>query len=209
MNPSHPSLSDSVAAMFAPLFGNPAMTLGFVVVFLGLALLFAPLTRRRHSQRVATAAPARFETRPVLNAAERRLHREIERLIPEHFHPQARLLSQVSVAEFVYAPLRSDFLTFHASRVDMLIVNGGFQPLCAIEYQGAGHHGASPQTRAKARTRDYNKRRALRLAGVPLVEIPADYDAARLAALLGDVTGRRPPAPATVAPRRPDLPARV
>lgn len=209
MDPSSLSLPDSIAAILAPLLANPVMTLGFAVVFVGLALLFGPLTRRRRTPVAAPGAPPRFETRPVLNAAERRLHREIERLMPAHFHPQARLLSQVSLAEFLYAPLKSDHQTIFASRIDMLIVNGGFQPLCAIEYQGAGHHGTTPQTRARTRTRDYNKRRALRLAGVPLVEIPADYDSATLAALLGDVTGRRPPPPAKAAPRRPDLPARV
>lgn len=194
---SHP-LIESGQALLASALDTPASTLGMIAVFVGLALLFGPMTRRRGPRRgdsADAAAVAAFQMRPVLNASERRLHRDIERLLPQHFHPRARLLSQVSIAEFVYAPDKEDFRTIAASRVDMLIVDPGFQPLCAIEYQGAGHYGADPQARARTRTRDWAKRKALRIAGVPLVEIPAEYDAALLADRLGDVTGRRPAPP--------------
>jgi hypothetical protein len=132
-----------------------------------------------------------FKAYPVLNAAERRLHVELERLLPDHFHPRARLLAQVSLSEFVFARDKSDFLPISSSRVDYLIVDSGFQPICAIEYQGAGHHGPTRHDQSRTRQRDFDKRRALRMAGVPLVEIPDRYDLALLRERLGDVTGRR------------------
>lgn len=207
--PLHP-LIESALAPLASALETPAATLGTITILVGLALLFGPMTRRRGRRRSAAPdapAVAAFQLRPVLNASERRLHRDIERLLPQHFHPSARLLSQVAIAEFVYAPEKSDFRTIAASRVDMLIVDSGFQPLCAIEYQGAGHYGADTQARAKTRTRDWAKRKALRIAGVPLVEIPAEYDAALLADRLGDVTGRRPVPPGPRRAPRADLQA--
>lgn len=132
-----------------------------------------------------------FRAYPVLNAAERRLQSEIERVLPDVFHPRARLLAQVSLPEFVYAKTKSDFHTISGSRVDYLIVDSSFRPICAIEYQGAGHNGPTAHSRARTRTRDFNKRRALRMAGVPLVEIPEQYDTALVRDRLSDVTGRR------------------
>ena len=193
MNQTVATLFESLPDVFSRGFTALPVEAGVLIVVFGLVLLAVSSLRRRPPRRPVTEdTPGQFETRPVLNASERRLHAEIERLMPQHFHHRARLLSQVAVAEFIYAPEKRDFWTIGAKRVDMLIVDGNFQPLCAIEYQGAGHYGSNAHSRAKARSRDWAKRRALRIAGVPLVEIPAEYDARLLGALLGDVTGRRP-----------------
>lgn len=199
---------DSLRALVGPALDN-LTTLGSLAIVFGLVVLLAPMTRRgrRPKPTETPSAVAPFQPRPVLNASERRLHTDIERLMPQIFPPRARILSQVSIAEFVFAPNKADFRTIAASRVDMLIVDSGFQPVCAIEYQGAGHFGASVEARAQTRRRDWDKRRALRIAGVPLVEIPAEYDAKLLAERLGDVTGRRPEHTSAPPRRRPDLQA--
>lgn len=160
--------------------------------------------RRRDPDAPGAAEAPLYQMRPVLNAAERRLQREIERVMPAHFHARARLLAQVSLSEFIYAPAKADYLAISAQRVDFLIVDQGFRPICAIEYQGAGHFGPSQHSRNRTRSRDFSKRRALRVAGVPLVEIPEAYDTSLLSARLGDVTGRHDlPEPARP-PRRAD-----
>ena len=179
----------------APLaeFQQGGVPLALIVLsFLLLPVLLHLLLRQRGRRVRNEASPGRFEARAVLNTSERRLHQEIERLLPRLFPPRARLLAQVSMAEFLYTPDRQDFWTIGASRVDFLVVDADFRPICAIEYQGAGHYGATHQARHQAQARDWKKRRALRLAGVPLIEVPDRYDHRQLQDLLRDVTGRRP-----------------
>lgn len=166
----------------------------------------ARLLARKPAFELAEDTPGAFQARAVHNSAERALHHELEALMPQHFPARTRLLSQVSLDEILYTDSKRDWYTISGKRVDFLIVDAGFQPLCAIEYQGAGHHGQDRDSARDARHRDWQKRRALRLADVPLVEVPARYDRRMLAALLNDVTGRRPsPAPSPGAPRQATL----
>ncbi|MFN4102391.1 MAG: DUF2726 domain-containing protein, partial [Pararhodobacter sp.] len=134
----------------------------------------------------------RFEARAVHNASERALHREIEALLPRVFPPRARLLSQVSLDEILSTESKRDWQSIFGKRVDFLVVDAAFQPICAIEYQGEGHFGQGSDAARDARRRDWEKRRALRLGNVPLVEVPARWQRPELIALLSDVTGRRP-----------------
>jgi hypothetical protein len=183
------------AALPAPVvqFGLPAL-LGIVAA---LFVLAGRGPRRRFHRRPPpeglddSAEP--YRAYPVLNAAERRLWAEMERVLHDHFHHRCRILAQVALPEFVFAEGKRDFWAISGKRVDFLIVDAGFRPVCAIEYQGAGHHGANVRDRMRARLRDHEKRRALRSAGVPLVEIPEHWDTALLRDRLGDVTGRRAP----------------
>ena len=203
---------------------------GEVLLFFGGLLLVATMAekllprqryrKRTHAQFRPAPQPARAPARPestlgefspgsfkpyaVLNNAERALHREIESLLPQIFPDRFRLLSQVSMAEFLYAEDQDDRYSILAKRVDYLIVDAGFQPVCVIEYQGEGHSGADADAARDARRRDWQKRRALRLGNIPLVEIPARWDRRMVAERLGDVTGRRPQ---NNADSRPDLPA--
>lgn len=166
----------------------------------------ARLLARKPAFELTEDTPGTFQARAVHNNAERALHHELEALMPQHFPARTRLLSQVSLDEILYTDSRRDWYTISGKRVDFLIVDAGFQPLCAIEYQGAGHHGRDRGSARNARHRDWQKRRALRLADVPLIEVPARYDRRMLAALLGDVTGRRPsPTPSPDAPHQATL----
>lgn len=181
---------DSLAALPAP-FLQIGLALGAVL----LAALFfvagrGPRWRRRKANASDGEAPPPYRAYPVLNAAERRLIADLERILPDHFHSRCRILAQVALPEFVHAATRADFFPISRMRVDLLVVDQGFRPVCAIEYQGAGHYGANAATRGRTRVRDFTKRKALRIAGVPLVEIPESYDEALLRARMGDVTGR-------------------
>lgn len=138
-------------------------------------------------------SPEPYRAYPVLNASERRLWAEMECILHDHFHNRCRILAQVALPEFVFAEAKGDFHAISGQRVDFLIVDAGFRPICAIEYQGAGHYGRTAHARSRTRVRDFSKRKALRTAGVPLVEIPEHWDTALLRDRLGDVTGRREP----------------
>lgn len=221
-------IPDSLQHLFSALQHNTGILLFAAAAFfvaMKLVEMVVPLRRRKRKapsrlwlwqQRTRTPpqpestlsefSPGSFKARAVLNSAERSLHREIEQLLPAIFPAKARLLSQVSMVEFLYAPGRDDTRSILAKRVDFLIVDAGFQPLCAIEYQGDGHYGADAEAQRDAKRRDWQKRRALRLGNVPLVEIPARWDRQMVAGALGDITGRRPQ---NNADRRPDLPASV
>ncbi len=215
MNDLVPSGLAALQASLTGAAGLIGVDPGLLLVAVGLLLLLATLGKRRRRQRstptrrrglrdrlqalfarpampVTEDTPGLFSARAVLNAAERSLHRDIESLMPQIFPARARLLSQVSMAEFLYAPNQRDWWTISGKRVDFLIVGSDFQPICAIEYQGAGHHGPDRDSARDARRRDWEKRRALRLGNVPLIEVPAQYDRRLLIDRLGDVTGRRP-----------------
>lgn len=193
---------DVFAPLLAPLPPALADLIPYALMILGgLGLFLAGRGPRRRGRwrRPAgapeglepAASPEPYRAYPVLNASERRLQAAMERILPDHFHPRARLLAQVSLSEFVYAEAKADYFAISGQRVDFLVVDGVFRPICAIEYQGAGHYGANAHARARTRTRDFSKRKALRMAGVPLVEIPESWDQGLLRDRLGDVTGRR------------------
>ena len=181
---------DQIVALLPAPFANLALPVLLVMVAILFFLAGRGPLRRSGLLRGAKAKPA-YAARPVLNAAERRVMADLERNLPDFFHTRCRLLAQVSLPEFIRSREKTDFHAISSQRVDFLIVDAGYAPLCAVEYQGAGHYGSNAHSRARTRTRDFTKRRALREAGVPLVELPDGYDRAQLRALLGDVTGRR------------------
>lgn len=118
-----------------------------------------------------------YSARPVLNKTERRLFSILTSAIATLPAPQPRLLCQVNYGEFLSSRSRAAFFRINAKRCDFLLVDREFQPVLVIEYQGAGHYGSGAAARRSAVERDHVKRRALASAGVPLIEIPARYDA--------------------------------
>ena len=181
------------------LFAQPLWLLALPVLA-ALFFLAGRGPRRRVPPRQAPEGLAEaaepYRVYPVLNTSERRLWAEMERILHDHFHSRCRILAQVALPEFVYAEAKADYFAISGQRVDFLIVDSGFRPVCAIEYQGAGHFGQTAHARSRTRVRDVSKRKALRMAGVPLVEIPERWDTALLRERLGDVTGRRADRPA-------------
>ncbi|MBN8294244.1 DUF2726 domain-containing protein [Rhodobacter sp. NTK016B] len=200
--------------------GHSLILLGGIVLVMSflISALKRWIGRRRRGERrgrkqkapagLSEFAPGNFTVRALLNQTERRLHRDLADLVPVLFDPGARLLSQVSLSSFLYAREKRDWYTISAKYADFVVTSISFEPLCVIEYQGGGHFGTDQGAARDARRRDWEKRRALRLANVPLIEVPARYDRQMLADLLSDVTGRRLQSVECRVPvDRPDLPA--
>ncbi|MEA5163492.1 DUF2726 domain-containing protein [Cereibacter johrii] len=146
-------------------------------IWLALALLVALVL-------VLAVLRIRFETsytaRPVLNGTEQRLFRSLSRAISSLPEPRPRLLCQVSYGEFLAARSQKAFWRINAKRADFLLVDADFRPLLVIEYQGRGHYGRTRRDRRDAIGRDATKRRACASAGIPWMELPADYSAQSL-----------------------------
>ncbi len=117
----------------------------------------------------------RFSRKPVLNKSEKKLIRDLDIVIQEVFGPEARLLSQVSYGEFLKGEDRAAHARINQKRADFVVVDGDFEVLCVIEYQGAGHYGRGEKARANAEHRDRVKRAACASAGVAFVEVPAKF----------------------------------
>ena len=128
-----------------------------------------------------------FARTPLLNATERKLAGVLERAARDTFGPTTRLLAQVSYGEFVKGGDRSAQARINQKRADFVLVDGAFEVLCVVEYQGRGHHGSSREDRADAEHRDKVKRAACASAGIPLVEVPPKFDAGSVAKLLAAV----------------------
>ena len=62
------------------------------------------------------------------------------------------------------------FRSINSKRLDFLVIDRSGMPALAVEYQGHGHY------QNRAFMRDAVKREAVRKAGVPFLEIPAEYD---------------------------------
>jgi hypothetical protein len=99
-------------------------------------------------------------------------------------------MSQVSLAEVIRPrdsrgtadERRRGHASINSKRLDFAVIDRRGLLVAAIEYQGSGHY------QDRSFMRDAVKREALRKAGVPMVEVAADYQAVavtdRLASLL-------------------------
>ncbi len=125
-----------------------------------------------------------FIARPLLNYSEYKLFGYLHRHIASVFGPDARLMCQVSYGEFLKSKSIAKFRKINAKRADFVVVDGSFNVLAVIEYQGKGHYGNSFLDRLDADKRDRTKRRALKSAGIPLFEVPPQFSHSSLAELL-------------------------
>lgn len=114
----------------------------------------------------------RFTSRVLLNRSERRLFWILVKLAPRGWH----VLSQVSYGEFLSCKSSRKFFSINAKRADFVLCDASFAPVAVIEYQGGGHYGNSRKSRADAQRRDRQKRRALAEAGVPMIEVPPEFN---------------------------------
>jgi len=108
---------------------------------------------------------ANFAPRALLNKPERRLLSCIESVLTAEC-PGYRAMGQVSLGEILSSPEKDAYFAINAKRVDLLIVDPACRPVCAIEFQGTGHH-VGPNAAA----RDAVKKEALRRAGLRMVEV--------------------------------------
>lgn len=123
--------------------------------------------------------------RPLLNRSEQRLHAALSVALAELNRADLYLMTQVSYGEFLGSKHRSTFLSFNSKRADFVVTDRDFNPVLVIEYQGSGHWGANWISRRNANRRDAVKRKVLRRAGIPLLEIHDGFSLAEVRAKLG------------------------
>lgn len=110
---------------------------------------------------------ADFTVQPLLNKAEARLFKELDRMVIER-HPDWQVMAQVSLGEILRCRDSAAYSCINSKRVDLLLVDGDCQARHAIEYQGSGHHAGN-----SAAARDAVKKEALRKAGIGYHEVAA------------------------------------
>ena len=159
---------------------KPLLAVGALV----LLVLLGVLAKGAKARGPVRRDRGKFQAVALLNKSEVRVHALLEPLIPVFFGRGARLMAQVSMGEYLKSEDRSLFFKINQKRVDFLVVNGGFDPVCVIEYQGSGHYGFDAAARAHAEEKDELKRRTFAAAGIPMVEIPAETTEAQIRKLL-------------------------
>lgn len=125
-----------------------------------------------------------IKARPVLNKSEQRLYGLLRRECLATLPRGSMVLAQVNYGEFLSCRDRRTFWSFNAKRADFLVVGPDTTPLAVVEYQGTGHWGSNARARRDANKRDRVKRRILRRANLPLVEVAHNYTTESLSALL-------------------------
>ncbi|EEW25923.1 DUF2726 domain-containing protein [Rhodobacter ferrooxidans] len=136
-----------------------------------------------HAQMDAIAA-VEFEVCTLLNREEARLLPVLESVIRE-VGDGHRVMAQTSLGEVIRprqgfgsdADRQAAFASINSKRLDFAVFNRAGRLVAAIEYQGSGHY------QNRAFLRDSVKREAVRKAGVPYIEVDANFTA-------GEVTAR-------------------
>lgn len=111
---------------------------------------------------------ANFTIQPLLNKGEARVFRELDRVVTD-CNPSWHVMAQVSLGEVLRSKDADAYGCINSKRVDLLLMDGDYQPRHAIEYQGGAHHQGT------AAARDAVKREALRRAGVGYHEVVAGH----------------------------------
>lgn len=136
---------------------------------------------RDPAQQLHAIARVDFEPTPLLNRQEARLLPLLES-ITRDLRAGHRVMAQTSLGELIRpkpdstteADRSAAFASINSKRLDFAIIDRAGRLAVAIEYQGDGHH------QGHAFMRDAVKREALRRAGIPLIEVEPDFDAAHL-----------------------------
>lgn len=132
----------------------------------------APTAWRRPAPRPPPGPP-----KPLLDAAARRLHGQVARLLPPGHH----LLARVPYGDVLAGTATA---AFDRQRTDLVICDAAFRALAVVERRD-GTRGAAEG--------EAIRRAACAQAGLPLVVVPAGHDSRAVAALLAPVIGRRTP----------------
>lgn len=111
---------------------------------------------------------ADFTIQPLLNRSEARLFNELSRAA-QACNPAWHVMAQVSLGEILRSTTAEAYWCINAKRVDLLLMDGDYQPRHVIEYQGGGHYQGT------AAARDAVKREALRRAGIGYHEVVAGF----------------------------------
>lgn len=108
---------------------------------------------------------------PLLNKEERVLFVELEKQIRSIFGSGYSLMCQVSLGEILKSKDHGAFWKINNKRADFVLMGPTYMPVATIEYQGSGHWGFTEEHAEKARKSDELKRKALRSAGISMIEV--------------------------------------
>ncbi|MBK5933212.1 uncharacterized protein DUF2726 [Rhodovulum imhoffii] len=128
------------------------------------------VTKHHNQQRFVDQADF-YPRKPVNPEAYKAVFSVVERTLAE-ITPKHRLLAEVSMGSFLGTSNEKGtrgqqnlaFRSINSKRVDFLVIDEFGYPKLVIEYHGSGHFQGS------AEARDEVKRRALKRAGIPLLE---------------------------------------
>ena len=128
------------------------------------------------ADQLRTVMQADFKAQPLLNKAEARLFKAMDKMVIELAPSGWQVMAQVSLGEILRCEDKVAYGCINSKRVDLLIVDADCKPVHAIEYQGGGHFNGAHATAA----RDAVKKEALRRAGIGYVEVVAGDTPAEL-----------------------------
>ena len=126
-----------------------------------------------------------YEKVRILNWEESKLLPLLERTLKD-ISQRHRVMAQTSLGEVIKPKSSSPdsriaMAVINSKRLDFAVIDRFGMLVCAVEYQGTGHHQNG------AFLRDAVKREALRKAGVPTIEVSPDFRADALAQTIRDV----------------------
>ena len=147
------------------------IAVGFVML---LSLMFSS-SKGRNRKKSASAKPEKYIATPLLNKSEMSLLSVLETQVPLVFGPNVRVFAQVSYGEFLKGTPRPAFARINQKRADFVLVDQAGNVQFVVEYHGAGHFGRGREKKATVLKSDEVKRHALRLAGIPLLEVPEKF----------------------------------
>jgi len=145
-----------------------------LVLIIGV-VSFLKASAPRSDQSKPTSDEDKFTATPLFNKSEASLLRVLDRVCQGTLGQDIRIFSQVSYGEFLKGSTRAAYAKISQKRADFVGADPQGRVVCVIEYQGSGHFGKSDASRARAEKSDAMKRRALSSAGIPMVEIPAEF----------------------------------
>lgn len=154
------------------------------IVLIALGLILFLVLRNKGDAEPGEGNPASYSAGPLLNRSEKALFAHLDAILADVFGPHLRIFVQVSYGEFLRGNTRAAHARINQKRADFLIADLEGNVVLVIEYQGSGHYGRSERSREKASRNDHVKRDALASAGIPLVEVPANFDRSMVLDLL-------------------------
>lgn len=159
-----------------------------------------PPDLRDPAQQMHAIARVDFECTPLLNKEEARLLPILES-VTRDLRAGHRVMAQTSLGELLRPTSASGseedrkaaFASINSKRLDFAVIDRSGRLVLAVEYQGTGHH------QGQAFMRDAVKREVLRRAGVPFLEVAADFETKPLRDRVLDIlTAATMPNPANV-----------
>lgn len=134
----------------------------------------APRPPSRATRQLDAVMASEYRRKPIMGKGEYRTFRVVEEAIGRA-DAGFRVFAQTSLGEVLASDDADGFFAINAKRVDILVIDGSGLPVLAVEYNGAGHY------RGNAAERDAIKGEALRRAGVRLLAVTPEDDAAWIA----------------------------